>query len=1095
VTVHRLQSSLRVLQSAIRNPQSAICSLEFASLILIALLAAAALWGPGIVNTRGGGDSPFLLQRTHQMVENLREGIFPARWMPDAAYGLGYPFFNYYAALPYYLAGGLVLVGLNILTALKLVQTLGFVAAALGMYGWMRGMTRNRWAAWLAAVAYTVAPFHLINVYVRGDSLSEFYAFVFYPLILWSLRSALCSSAHLRPCKSAPLSSGSLVIAALAYAALLLTHNISAAIFSPFVVLYISILAWQSKDRFWSILLKGALALGLGFLISAWFWLPAVAELDVAQLGPSTEGYFHYSQHFRSTNLVQWRFLFDYSIKPDLTGRSPFAMGLPQAILAILGGVLLLTGMIYSRRKSSGPDGVTTRYTTGYPAFTLVGLLVSTLMVTPLSRLLWDHLPLLPVVQFPWRFLSVQALFTAAATAALADHIGRDSAREKLTSSVQWGVAVAIIVALILTASTLLPLRPDRLTIGPDDVTRERLLLYEVFTGNIGTTIRHEWLPQTASPRPFISDVAIDPDAPARAIPLEGASLNAAIVEREPTRQFWRVEGDGGAVALPLVYWPGWEAQIDGRPTSVWPVEGSGYLALYVPPGEHQVTLQLGRTPVRLAAELISLAAALGSVTWLGIAGYSGAREQGCKGARERATPRPCSPVCLILCAFATLLFCVTLSLWSTYSAPSFADSTLTMDFDQMPFLHQNPEGIAFQEDIRLVSYDLSAEEVASGETLSVAMEWDGLGEGPYTATLSLVSPAATRHDVLPLSETTVTPINTQTVTLPLPADVPRGLYLIQLRLFGPEGELRALTSGGSTRGTLYLRPIRVTDGPQLRADAPVLAPIGPAIRLHAATIAPVDAHHLSIELVWSAAQPVAANYGISLRLLDAAGDLRASFDSQPGYGFLPTSTWRPGASIGDRYLFALPEDLPQGEGYRLQVVLYQTPTLEPVGQAQLGSFALPLDEPFEASRPPRVFSVPDLENPVEVSFGEEVTLLGYETTQSNATLDLTLWWQANAAPRANYTVFVHLFDPATAQNVAQSDAQPRGGAYPTSWWIAGEVISDTATLPLDGVPPGTYQLAVGMYDYTVTRLPAVTADGERVPDDRLILSTEVRIP
>ena len=35
----------------------------------------------------------------------------PVRWMPDAAYGLGYPFFNYYAALPYYLAAGLRLLG------------------------------------------------------------------------------------------------------------------------------------------------------------------------------------------------------------------------------------------------------------------------------------------------------------------------------------------------------------------------------------------------------------------------------------------------------------------------------------------------------------------------------------------------------------------------------------------------------------------------------------------------------------------------------------------------------------------------------------------------------------------------------------------------------------------------------------------------------------------------------------------------------------------------------------------------------------------------------------------------------------------------
>ena len=75
--------------------------------IVIGLLAAAPLWGTGMVNTRGGGDSPFLLQRTVDMAESLRSGIFPVRWMSHAAYDLGYPFFNHYAALPFYVSGAL----------------------------------------------------------------------------------------------------------------------------------------------------------------------------------------------------------------------------------------------------------------------------------------------------------------------------------------------------------------------------------------------------------------------------------------------------------------------------------------------------------------------------------------------------------------------------------------------------------------------------------------------------------------------------------------------------------------------------------------------------------------------------------------------------------------------------------------------------------------------------------------------------------------------------------------------------------------------------------------------------------------------------
>src|SRR5512136_2971687 len=194
------------------------------TLLLLVLLAAAPLWGPGIVNTRAGGDSPFLLWRTHQMAANLRAGVFPVRWMPDAAYGYGYPFFNYYSALPYYVAGVLAVISVDILTAIKLTQTMGFIAAAFAMYGWTRRHF-SKAGAWLASVAYTFASFHLVNVYTRGDSLSEFYAFIFFPLILWAIDAVVA-----RP------DPRSVAALALAFGGLFVTHNLSALTFSLFAL-------------------------------------------------------------------------------------------------------------------------------------------------------------------------------------------------------------------------------------------------------------------------------------------------------------------------------------------------------------------------------------------------------------------------------------------------------------------------------------------------------------------------------------------------------------------------------------------------------------------------------------------------------------------------------------------------------------------------------------------------------------------------------------------------------------------------------------------------------------------------------------------
>ncbi|MCU0522539.1 MAG: 6-pyruvoyl-tetrahydropterin synthase-related protein, partial [Anaerolineae bacterium] len=199
--------------------------------LLCGLLAAAPLWGPGIVATRGGGDSPFLLQRTLDMAESLHAGVFPVRWMAHAAYDLGYPFFNYYAALPYYLSGALTALGLNVLSAIQATQTLGFILAAAAVGLWTRSMFRSLAARILTVAAYTFAPFHLVNVYVRGDSLSEFYAFVWFPLILWALDRLAAQRTWSR-----------VLTAACAYGALILTHNISALVFSPFALAYALVL-------------------------------------------------------------------------------------------------------------------------------------------------------------------------------------------------------------------------------------------------------------------------------------------------------------------------------------------------------------------------------------------------------------------------------------------------------------------------------------------------------------------------------------------------------------------------------------------------------------------------------------------------------------------------------------------------------------------------------------------------------------------------------------------------------------------------------------------------------------------------------------
>jgi hypothetical protein len=145
----------------------------------------------------------------------------------------------------------------------------------------------------------------------------------------------------------------------------------------------------------------------------------------------------------------------------------------------------------------------------------------------------------------------------------------------------------------------------------------------------------------------------------------------------------------------------------------------------------------------------------------------------------------------------------------------------------------------------------------------------------------------------------------------------------------------------------------------------------------------------------------------------------------------------------------------------------------------------------------PRVFEPPELPNPESAGFGDVIELLGYETIidSQQQTLDLTVWWQAITPPAADLKRFIHLYDPSTEEIAAQDDAMPRDWTYPTSWWVAGEVISETISLDLSNVSEGSYRLGVGWYDpATTTHLHAVRSDGTPAPEDRVTLRQTIQL-
>jgi hypothetical protein len=89
-------------------------------------------------------------------------------------------------------------------------------------------------------------------------------------------------------------------------------------------------------------------------------------------------------------------------------------------------------------------------------------------------------------------------------------------------------------------------------------------------------------------------------------------AANVRVVEYTPKRSVWRVRtGRAGYLFTSDAFYPGWKAELDGRPVALHRAN-IAFRAVYVPPGEHLIVHAYEPLSIRLglALSLASLAAA-----------------------------------------------------------------------------------------------------------------------------------------------------------------------------------------------------------------------------------------------------------------------------------------------------------------------------------------------------------------------------------------------------------------------------------------------------------------------------------------------------
>lgn len=545
---------------------------DFFFIILIFILSFPAiktLLIPGFFETH---DGHFHLIRLAHFYQTLKEGHFPVRWAEDLNSRYGSPLFNFNYPLIYYLGSLIHALGFGFGDTLKIIICLSFLLSGIFIFFWIKELF-NRTAGLLAAIFYIYAPYRFVSSYVSGR-FGEITAYIFIPLTFF-----IVTKFAKKPNKF------NLALASLSYALLIISYNVSALIFSPLILSYLLfLLCLERKQK--KLLLRIILFLVLALSLSAFFWLPALFERKYVWLG-------HKAIYDYSNSFPDWH---HYLYSPwgygfEATGTQEgvsYQIGLGQLLVLSLTSLMLLYRWLEKKIKKSELLAL----------FFLAWFFLVFFIMNKISIPIWETVPLLQTIQFPFRFLSMIILFTSFFAGWLIYQLKN---KKILLFTVYpaptllvYGV-YCLLITLVLYANRnhLRPGFPER---HPDEFYFDSSRNYLIY----GTTdVAGENTPIWNKEKLFTFGEKIINESE------EGEITNLEIQPR-----FYTFETDSEKevrIRVNTLYYPGWQAILDKNPLMIDYKNKEGVIKLKIPKGKHQVKIFFKDTPLRKMANLLSL--------------------------------------------------------------------------------------------------------------------------------------------------------------------------------------------------------------------------------------------------------------------------------------------------------------------------------------------------------------------------------------------------------------------------------------------------------------------------------------------------------
>lgn len=539
-------------------------------------LAVAVACGPLIIfGPQHGRSLDFELAWASHFSQQLFDGELYPRWLLSMNEGAGSPVFFFYAPIGFYFTAlGFVLCGAcPTTTQLGIGEWLIIVGSGFSFYLFARQQARPM-VSMLGAILYALAPYHFPIDLLSRQAIGEAAAYVWIPM-LWLFMDKMLAGERAIPGL------------ALAYALLVATHLPAALLVSLLALVYVAVRGCYELSQ--GVILRFFVAITLGIMVAGLYLVPALLSQEYVSMAQMWGPYYHYDR---------W-FLLDGVAAPD--PRFETALLVTLALYTVVFAALCIVGY---RNKDRRRRVVTSAW--------LIVFACACFLMLPLSRPVWEYVPFLKQVQFPWRVFTLLDMAIAAGII----HILPSNGWPHRPA----GVIAGAVISLFAASAMLVTVNYVRDWALRKDGRNQAMLREAVKSGLDAGEYLPSWV--TAS-RAATLGVISSMDR-VRVDPTTG-TIDVTRWQPRHIELNIRMAREGTLVVRQF-YYPGWEATIAGTRLRINPSSPAGLIELSAPAGHYVLSVRLQRLWQETVGAVLS-GIGLAGVVMLGFGQYL--RERG----------------------------------------------------------------------------------------------------------------------------------------------------------------------------------------------------------------------------------------------------------------------------------------------------------------------------------------------------------------------------------------------------------------------------------------------------------------------------------